>query len=359
MAHLPRISRKVLYITGALVALFGIIIIAILVWRCPSQQNIPKQLHATNAGISINGLSGDSIQQLNRKFADIAKLGFTWVRLDIAWFNVQPSNPRQYTWLMYDNEVNTARRYHLKVLGILAYAPSWAAQSNCSDHSSCAPKNSTQFATFAAQTAQHYKQSVSDWEIWNEENISQSWSPIPNAEQYSQLLKQSYTAIKTVNPSATVILGGMAAGDNGTKQQIDGTSFLKQVYDSGAKGSFDAIAYHPYTYPAAPSTYNAAWSKLFSLHTVMQSYGDSAKQIWITEYGAPTEGPSSVSESRQAHLAQDAIAAVQGKTWIGPFFWYNYQDTKPRASSKGSFFGVRSSDGTPKPAYYTWQELLK
>ncbi|HTB48984.1 MAG TPA: cellulase family glycosylhydrolase [Verrucomicrobiae bacterium] len=315
----------------------------------------------TGAGISVNGIGGDSAKQLNQKFADISKLGFTWVRLDIAWFNVQPHSSRSSMWGSYDVDVRIANQNHLKVLGILDYAPAWAAQNGCTNHGGCAPKSPAQFAHFAADAAGHYKQSIQDWEIWNEENISQFWSPAPSAKQYASVLKQSYKSIKAANPAAKVILGGMAAGDNPANKEVDAVTFLQQLYQDGAKGSFDAVAYHPYTYPRTSFDVNTPWNKLVSLRGVMQAHGDGDKQIWITEYGAPTNGPAGsgfVSEAAQAQIARDAYESARSKPWIGPFFWYTYQDPSTSPSTKENFFGIRRADGTPKPAYYTWQQLL-
>lgn len=316
----------------------------------------------SNAGISTGSLAEVSRSQINSELVGTSKLGFTWVRLDINWLRVQSRNSKQYDWSLYDPVVAEANRYHLKILGIIDYAPAWAAQKGCVSRDLCAPKDPAQFAAFAAQAVQHYKQSVQDWEIWNEENIDQFWAPAPNASQYAAVLKQSYKAIKATNPGSTVILGGMAPGDNPNARQIDAVTFLQQLYADGAKGSFDAVAYHPYTYPQAPLNPNTAWDKLADLHAIMRSHGDRAKQVWITEYGAPTNGPKGsgfVSEAAQAQLAREALMAARSKPWIGPFFWYTYQDRGTSTTTKENFFGLRRADGSPKPAYYAWQQLLK
>ena len=251
-----------------------------------------------------------------------------------------------------------ANQHHLKVLGILDYAPSWAAQPGCIRN--CAPANPAEFAAFARQAALHYRHSVQDWEIWNEENSREAWSPAPDAGTYMQTLRLSYTAIKSVNSKAAVLLGGMA-DNNADPGKIDATAFLQQVYADGGGGSFDAVGYHPYSYPAAPDAASPAWAKLAALHTIMQAHGDGNKQIWITEYGAPTGGPVGsgfVSDARQAQLASEAYAAAQAQPWIGPFFWYTYQDSGTAATTKEHFFGLKRANGTPKPAYYVWRQLL-
>jgi hypothetical protein len=360
---LPKYSPKTIFISGLLVVLMvGVSLQIFFSWASSSK---PKNYYKpqSNAGLSIGGFSNTaSASQVNSYLTDISKLGFTWIRLDISWSSVQAQDAKKDKWSKYDSIVAAANRHHLKVLGILDYAPGWAAQPGCINRGGCAPNDPAQFATFAAQAVQHYKQSVQNWEIWNEENIEQFWSPSPSAEQYTAVLKQSYKSIKKVDLKATVILGGMASGNNPNKRQTPADAFLQQVYAAGAKGSFDAVAYHPYTYPRTPLDANTAWSKLATLHAIMKSNGDGNKQIWITEYGAPTNGPAGsdfVSEAAQAQMARDAFKAARSKTWIGPFFWHSYQDHSTSTSTKENFFGLRRADGSPKLAYYTWQQLLR
>jgi hypothetical protein len=353
--------RKVLYIGSLLVILAVSVGLQIFPRILPPKESSGYYQLKSGTGISMGGLAGTPVSQINRKLEDIASLGFTWIRIDIRWSGVQPHSSKQYNWKLYDPVVAAAGRYHLKVLGILDNAPAWAAQSGCTNRSACAPKDPAWFAAFAAQAAKHYKHSVQDWEIWNEENTNHFWSSKPNAKQYTQALKESYSSIKKANPAAFIVLGGMAPVDTSDKNKIDTVQFLQQLYKTGAKGSFDAVGYHPYTYPSTPFDAHTAWAKMSSIRSIMRAHGDGAKQIWITEYGAPTNGPDGsgfVSEARQAQLARDAFAASQGKAWIGPLFWYTYQDWGTNTSTKENFFGLRRADGSEKPSYDVWKQIL-
>ena len=82
--------------------------------------------------------------------------------------------------------------------------------------------------------------------------------------------------------------------ESGNISPID---FLSNIYRDGAEPYFNAVGIHPYSYAALPANfYNwSAWSQISnttpSLRSVMIANGDTAKQIWITEFGAPTGGP--------------------------------------------------------------------
>ncbi|HSX32756.1 MAG TPA: cellulase family glycosylhydrolase [Candidatus Saccharimonadales bacterium] len=313
------------------------------------------------AGSSLTGMSN---QQLNSEFSGMAALGVKWVRFDFDWGLIQPSNDHTYNWAVYDNLVTAARTHGLQVLGIIDYTPPWA-RPGCNS-AQCPPSNPAQFATYAAAIAQRYKgQGLHYWEVWNEPNNPQFWVPGANAATYTSLLKQAYVSLHAADSQALVITAGLspAATTSTSYAPID---FLTAVYNNGGKGYFDAVADHPYTYPLLPSTnQNHAWNQMASparsLHQLMVSNGDADKKIWITEFGAPTSGPDpyyQVSEAGEAQMVSDAINLYKSYTWVGPFFWYSYQDSGTDTSTNENFFGLVRYDGSQKPAYQTFKQLI-
>ena len=84
----------------------------------------------------------------------------------------------------------------------------------------------------------------------------------------------------------------------------------------------------------------------------MVANGDSAKQIWLTEYGAATSGTggTTVTEDFQAQNVTDAYSVARATPWIGPVFWFTFQD---KAASTGyvGYMGLLRSDGSAKPSW--------
>jgi hypothetical protein len=197
----------------------------------------------------------------------------------------------------------------------------------------------------------YYGKGASYFEIWNEPNNPAFWSPTPDPAAYTADLKAAYTAIKAVAPSALVITGGTSPAAN-SGNSYDDVTFLQDMYADGAQGYFDALGAHPYTYPTPPDSVilGSAWSEMDqtspSLRSLMADHGDSAKKIWITEYGAPTSGTSNnVSESEQSNELVQTIAQARQLGWIGSVYIYTWTD------SGGDGFGLLNSDGSQKPAY--------
>jgi hypothetical protein len=283
-------------------------------------------------------------------------IGITSVRFDANWHQVQYGGPKVFDWTQLDQAVRSVRAAGMSVGLIIDGCPPWAALAGTSGDSS-PPASSAQYATWAATVAARYApQGVSMFEIWNEPNIVRFWQPKPNPAAYTADLVAAYRAIKAVDRSAFVISGGLApAVTNGT--DISPIDFLKAMYAHGAKGSFDALGDHPYTYPALPNTYKtwSAWSQMAqtspSLRSVMTSNGDGGKQIWITEVGAPSGGPGGVGQAQQATEFTQAIADAKVTSWIGALYMYSWQDEGTDQTNNEDWFGMLTAGGSTKAAY--------
>ena len=309
-------------------------------------------------------------KELDDTLADIESLHVGWLRFDLSWDEVQPSGPDHSDWSNYDRIVAAANRHHIQVLPILTYTPKWARLPACANFRDvnafkCAPANPAQFARFAAAAAEHFRPlGVTHWEIWTEPNIVYFWRPAPDVRAYTELLKQSYTSIKAVDPDSVVISGGLSPVEN-LKTTVDPVEYLKGMYANGAKNYMDAVGYHPYSYPALPSNVLSwnSWSQMAdrnpSIRSVMVDNGDGDKQIWATEFGVPTSGPRSyASEDLQTYSFADAIQQMKGKPWLATLFFHTYKDVGNDPGTIEDFFGVVRYDGSKKPAYYKLKELL-
>ncbi len=321
----------------------------------PSQTVNPNGKIGISVGDNFANLSD---QDLDSSMADIASLGIGWVRLEMAWDLAQPNGPGSYNWPQFDRIVAAANRHNLQLVPILAYTPAWARPAGCTSWQ-CGPADPNQFATFAAAAASHYaSMGIHTWEIWNEPNINAFWLPTPNAAAYTRLLQASYTAIKTVDPQARVISGGLSPADN-TTGHIAPRDFLTAMYQDGARNYMDAVGDHPYSFPALPSSLLSwsGWSQMSdldpSIRSIMVANGDGNKQVWATEFGCPTNGPSwQGDELLQAAMVKDAIQQVSTKPWVAGLFLYSYKDLGTSTSTIQNFFGLVRHDGSKKPAYY-------
>lgn len=325
-----------------------------------------------------SGLTSLSENELEIYFKQLNELGIAWIRWDFDWSEIQPNNKSIYRWTSTDRVAEIALKKNIKSLGIITYTPRWARHSTCINSDKCKPADPTIFGNFAGRVATRYKsKGINHWEIWNEPNSINFFEPTPNVASYSTMLKSAYIAIKKSNPDAFVLSGGLAPTSN-VENNISPESFINILYEKRANNYFDAIALHPYSFPAEPS-YPASWNgwqQINLIRQIMTENGDNDKFIWFTEFGSPTNGPGVandnlrlgnfvheidfVTENRQSAIANDAIKqSVNMKDWIGPFFWYSLIDSGTAKETPENFFGLLRSDGSKKPAWYIIESRIK
>jgi hypothetical protein len=299
------------------------------------------------------------------QLASMKALGITSIRLDADWSVVQHGGPASFSWAQLDRVVRSVLAAGMSADLIIDGCPAWAAAAGTSGDVSPPPASAAQYAAFAADVAARYApRGVTMFEIWNEPNNAGFWSPKPNPAAYTADLKAAYAAIKHVDRSAFVISAGLAPEANdGTN--INAVTFLQDMYAHGAKGSFDAVGYHPYSYPALPDTFEAwsGWSQMDhtspSIRSVMTSHGDAAKHVWITEVGAPTGGPDRVSQAAQGTDLRQAITNTKSTSWIGGIYLYSWQDEGTDPTNDEDWFGVVTVTGAHKASYKAVAAAIK
>jgi hypothetical protein len=325
--------------------------------------HVADSFKANMFGIAAGGLiQGESCPALAKDIGNDVRVGARWLRIDINWAEIQNDGPLQYDWSPTDRVVQAANAQGLHVLGGIEYTPWWARPTGTT--SMFGPDPVT-YAAFAALAASHYARlGVHTFEIWNEPNRTVFWQPAPNPAAYAAILKTADLAIRAVDPTATVLTGGTAPAptSGGNYSPID---FLKGIYAAGDKRFFDAVADHPYTWPILPGAKRpeSAWYQMYgthpSLRSVMIANGDGAKKIWVTEFGAPTDGPTGtfVSDSQQAKTLTRAYKLFAGYRWAGPLFFFQGRDLGADRATDQDFFGLTRADFSPKPAFTAYASV--
>jgi GH35 family endo-1,4-beta-xylanase len=279
----------------------------------------------------------------------VRDIGARWIRGDFNWPTVERSNDR-FEWTAPDRLVNEANARGLRIMGTITYTPAWANVGG-------GLPSDAEFGEYAGALAQRYKsRGVHHWEIWNEANLKGPWPGVPNPAKYTSMLKAAYNAIKAADPSAVVITSGLApAGDVGG-YSLKPSTFVRQIYQNGGKGYFDAVGLHPHTTPYASST-QQAWNPMVQaqneIYPVMQQAGDGGKKIWATEVGFTTANDPSkaVSEAQQGGRVVDMIRTWLNYPFAGPIFVYQLRDIGTSGSNWHDHFGLMRHDFSKKPAF--------
>jgi hypothetical protein len=346
------------------ILVFALIALAVALWTATAHAQ-PGRGFGGSGGSSPTPTGPDKIAGMNADLlgesqatqeAQLANmknnLHITMVRVDLDWEYVQYGGSTSYDWSLYDPLFSAISAEGMTPLVVIQGTASWASTSG----SIVAQPVPAQFAAFVTAVVDRY--GAQDYEIWNEPNNTAFWAT-PNAAVYTTLLQDSYQAIKAVAPSSTVISGGLAPVPT-SDGDINPVTFLQQMYADGAEPYMNAVGYHPYSYPALPNTAESwsGWTNMSatspSIRSVMTANGDSGKQVWLTEVGYPSN-TTTVTGINGTTAESDEVSQVNAfanaNSWVGPVFWYAYQD-----DSSGPF-GLLTSSGAHKLAFTTMAGL--
>ncbi|MEN0073445.1 MAG: hypothetical protein AAGC69_03630 [Paracraurococcus sp.] len=299
----------------------------------------------------LQDLLGNSPSDMQQQIADYARLGATWLRTDFWWDHIQPYRRPIYDFDKFEAIVTAAKRHGLEVLAELHGMPSFVADSGGMGFEG----NRSAYIDYALATARRFRGRIRYWEIWNEPNLQDVWGSPPDAALYTRVMRDTYTALKREFPDCFIVSGGLSPAPETARDHTGAIDFVKGMYANGGKGHFDALGFHPYSWPLTPRDavpWNGWDIMERNIRQIMVEQGDGEKKIWLTEFGAPTDGgKNAVSPETQAEILRQAIDRVGREPWAGPIFWYSYRDKGGSRTDTENWFGLVGPRGERKPAY--------
>jgi hypothetical protein len=333
---------------------------------------------AATPGLGVGAVGditwGTSPADIDTTVSSMAAAGIGWVRANVAWSGAEPDakGVLNQAWLLQvDYAVTRARAAGIQVLMPIADGvPYWASadptkyRDGSGNHWNkyWRPTNPADYADFVGSMVTRYQAlGVHTYEVWNEPNTATFWPSGPSATEYVQVLAAAYPAIKAADPSATVVLGGLSKNDY---------DYLAQLYTAGAAPYFDAVAVHPYTGIVDPTwCWNEAGTTKLAkdafcgieeVRRTMVAAGDSAKTMWLTEFGWSTNtGAYGVSETVQADFLVKAMNKIRSSyPFVQGAFWYNFRNNFWLNNSPADYeanLGLLRVDFSAKPAYTALQ----
>lgn len=282
--------------------------------------------------------------ELETWFSEMAALGMKHVRFGANWHDIEAVRGT-YWWGRVDMMVAAASAAGLEPLLVLLWYPDWAVNFEASGLTYM-----TDWTNFCAAVATRYAGRVGAYEIWNEPNLANFWASA-DVETYATFFIPAADAIRAVDAEAKVITAGLAPAGNFPGETRAPLEFLTRLYELGIAQEADGIGLHPYCFPDMPSSgaeWNL-WTLLPQFKGVMATYGDTEKEIWLTEFGAPTGSERGIPESKQSASIVEAISLAADDPQLGPVYLYTLHDLDLGADNMESWFGLYRKDGEPKP----------
>ena len=143
--------------------------------------------------------------------------GVRWSREELSWANLEPNVKGQYNWGPYDYRLSLNAANGISVVGMLLTTPRWASTNpNAPDYYWYEPTNYNDYYDFVRTAVTRWKGQINTWEIWNEPNHHGTWNCLDNCDRavkYAQLLQGAYQAVKSADPTARVLIGGIYVHD--------------------------------------------------------------------------------------------------------------------------------------------------
>jgi len=216
-----------------------------------------------------------------------------YMRLKAPWRHIE-RRPGVYDWRWLDRIVDEYRSAnHVVVLCPYGRNAAIAAQEGLPDASS--PVILKHWLEFLRAMAFHFEGRVRYYEIWDEPNREPEWSGDGVAD-YAYLLKNSSVTVRSADPRAKVVQGGLdlAGGpDKALKWQTSLFSLETATY-------VDVLSAHPADgTPLAP--------QVEQLYDLMLA-ADPSAQLWIT--AVPVHGASNAERARDLI---EGFASAQGE----------------------------------------------
>lgn len=190
---------------------------------------------------------------VEKSFDLAAQLETSRLRINVIWANVANSRTKKkkpghvkYVFSNYDGIVSAAVARGVKIqMTLTGPAPAWATGNK--KIGPYKPKASL-FADFVKATVKQYKGKVDRYSIMNEPNLGAWLSPVKSGPKlYRSLYVAGYNAIKSVDPSAQVLIGETSPFGLAKGRATSPIKFLNAVAKGGHLTA-DGYAHHPYDF---------------------------------------------------------------------------------------------------------------
>jgi hypothetical protein len=239
-----------------------------------------------------------------RLFSQAAAMGASTIRLDMALSAVFPS-PTSADWSQVDETAALARKHGLRILADVLAPPWWlpCLPDQISSTYTCGVDPSA-FGHLVARLAARTAGTVQAFEIVNEPDGAWAFSGTP--EQYARMLAASYDAVKAVDPSVQVVMGGLM-------RRPDDQSWLERAFAAvpGLAARTDAVNVHLRGPIGDVRWQLAAWRAIFGVRA-------PGLPLWVTEAGYPADPAYQADpgyqdgEPAQARYVSDLLTVLLG-----------------------------------------------
>jgi hypothetical protein len=294
------------------------------------------------------------------------QMGARWARVPIYWSWIEPANttPDNYQWpSSFDDWLARLSARNVQVILTLAGNPPWAATYSGGVIDQVDISELVEFMATAVARYSGPPYNIKHWEFYNEPDngdeifAEKGWGYWGNdPEAYAQMLVAVYQPMKTADPEAQILFGGLAydwwtsVGGPFVEEFLDGVL----QYDGG--NSFDIMNFHYY-----PS-FRGNWEpygpdivgKANYIRNKLASFGVD-KPLICTEACQWSDEAHGGSEELQSRYVPQVFARSMAAD-LDTTIWFRLVDWDGIGIWK---YGLLNSDLSPKPAYDAYSTFTR
>ncbi|MFN8635350.1 MAG: hypothetical protein U0893_16000 [Chloroflexota bacterium] len=367
---MPPLTRRPELQAAARLLVFLVVVSLLLAPLAPrTAQATPAASPADAPAMAIGRDSRFGLNEAWRAADQADRAGAGWSRILFWWSEMQKDGPGDLNLFATDQDsfINSeVGRGRMLAGGVLNTAP-WASTDGSRngvpkglylpwDH----PDNV--WGQFMRLMAEHYAGKIDTWIIWNEVDISHGqWATWNGSlEDYVQLQKVAYKAIKAGNPNATVLPFGAAWWYDYGKTITQMLDIIKADPDAAANNYyFDVANLHLYSRAADIP-------RIVSWYRNELAIRGMSKEIWIGETNAiPYDDPiwNAGRGNFRATMDEQASYMIEAfATYVG----MNVQRVSVNRAIDGTDFeaggepfGLIRNDGSTRPAYTAYSVVTR
>lgn len=296
-------------------------------------------------------------------------IGVKWARQHpnyfgtFGWSGIDPEHDGQgMDFSVVDELVKLAQSHNIYILAGLSPLPFDTEWQTADTY---IPQNKEAYSSYVKQTVERYdgdgkddmpglKYHIKYWQLENEPDLHNKFrkqrgnADFSSPEEYFEVLKLTYNAVKEADAESKVMLNVVGYGQNMGDTSVN---YVQQLNGLGADNYYDIFSYH--VYPTAYET--SILTEL--LQKFKQLVGD--KPIWITESGI--SGKLEIEEKEQAAwIIKHYISNIAGG--VKKIVWLTFSDMSPNVpeTTIAKYAGLTTFDSsTKKLSYYTYKKMVE
>lgn len=321
--------------------------------------------------------------------------GACWVSVGFDWSQIQPGppvdgQPPDYDWSWFDDRLTLVAGTGVRMLAAVDHPPDWARGEPYPDLrcTNIRPDRLDEFAQFLTDLVNRYKEPPWNIHHWTLRNEPDGTTPdraevgqgcggtLPSL--YVQMLEIAYPAIKSADPEATVLMGGLAYDWFLEYEGPFYRYFPDDVMANGGGEHMDALNFHyfhdfyrewerwvPHGNPPTCGDVEdgqglpyEAWgidliAKTNHLRNRMSVCHNVDLPVWVTELAEWGHAGDEVAIAQQARYVIQGYARGLAAD-VEKIFWFSLAESLIDEYN----FGLLAVDYTPKPSFYAYQTLV-